>query len=449
MLSLPEDILTMIIPFSQLFSESVWHRAQLLWIGAILCRKQRTVAAVLRILGLGQESGFDNYHHVLSRAKWSSLQAGKILLGLLVVLIPPTAYIIISIDETFERRKGKKIVHKGSYRDPIRSSQKHVVYCFGLKWICMMVIIYLPLVERHWALPFLTVLAPSKAYNKQMGKRHKTTIDWAAQMVRQVSRWIGDKLVLLVADGGFASIYLAHVCIQCGWALVSKLRLDAQLYDFPPPQTPHKRGPKPQKGNKLIPLKDRIEETRQKGREVTVKWYGGKRRRVCYLSEVCLWYTPSQTPIKIRWVLVVDPQGKLRSEAFFSTHVELSPVQIIETYVLRWNEEVTFEESRAHLGIETQRQWSPKAIQRTTPALLALFSIVTLVALKLSKTQKLLPQKTAWYQKKNPTFSDLLTQVRYHIWKNSNYVMSNQNHDFRYFENDTFKSLLMQLANAA
>ena len=449
MLSLPEAILVMIAPFSQLFSNRVWFRAQLLWIGAILCRKQRTVASVLRILGLDQEKRFDNYHHVLSRTKWSSLQAAKILLGLLVAIVPANPYLIIGIDETFERRKGKKIYAKGCYRDAVGSSQKHVVYCFGLKWVSMMLIVPLPFTKRPWALPFLTVLAPSKAYNKKMGKPHKTTIDWACQMVMQVSRWLKDKKVLLVADGGFASLPLAHLCLRCGWALLSKLRLDAQLYDFPIAQSPHKKGRKPAKGKKLPPLKDRINEAKEHGRQALVKWYGGNKRTVRYLSGVCLWYTPGQKPLQLRWVLVVDPQGKLRSEAFFSTDINLSPIDIIEIYVLRWNVEVTFEESRAHLGLESQRQWSDKAIQRTTPALLALFSLTTLIALKLSKTQTLMPRESAWYRKENITFSDVITQVRYHIWAENYFAMSTQHHDCIKLDLNICQTLFRQLAETA
>jgi hypothetical protein len=308
----------------------------------------------------------------------------------------------------------------------------------------MMLMVPLPFTQRPWALPFLTVLAPSKAYNQKMGRRHKTTIEWSAQMVMQVSRWLGDTAVLFVADGGFASLYLGHVCMRCGW-----LRFDAQLYDFPAPQSPHKKGRKPAKGKKLLPLKDRIKEAKEHGREAIIKWYGGNQKNVRYLSGVCLWYTPGQKPLPIRWVLVVDPKDKLRSEAFFSTNINLSPIAIIETYVLRWNVEVTFEESRAHLGLETQRQWSDKAIQRTTPALLALFSITTLFALQLSKTQQLVPRNTAWYQKQNITFSDVLTQVRYHIWAENYFAMSNQYPDCIKLDLKIGQTLFRQLAEAA
>jgi len=171
------------------------------------CDNQRTVAAILRVMGLSNENHFINYYRVLNRACWSGLQASKILLGLLIRFIPESFPIIIGIDDTIERRKGKKIKAKGCYRDAVRSSQKHIVKCFGLKWISMMLIIQLPWSNKYWALPFLTVLAPSESANKEANKRHKTTIDWSIQMMKQVSRWMKNRCIILIGDGGFSCVH--------------------------------------------------------------------------------------------------------------------------------------------------------------------------------------------------------------------------------------------------
>jgi hypothetical protein len=193
--------------------------------------------------------------------------------------------------------------------------------------------------------------------------------------------------------------------------------LDARLFDFPDPQVPGKRGPKPQKGKRLPKLKDLVDDPEQDWQEGDVKWYGGVIKHIRFLTGVCLWHTPGQKPVLIRWVLVVGPDGKCEPEAFFSTDTQLTPIQIVEYFVLRWGVEVTFEESRRHLGVETQRQWTDKAIARSTPALMGLFSIVCLIAYRLvSKGKELIPQTTAWYQKQGVTFSDVLTFVRRHIW---------------------------------
>jgi hypothetical protein len=261
-------------------------------------------------MGLGRETRFEKYHRVLSRARWSGLQGAKMLLGVLVPLLPSSWPIMVGIDDTIERRNGRKITAKGCYRDAVRSTEKHVVTCFGLKWVSMMLLVPLAWSQRPWALPFLTVLAPSEQANRQEGKRHKTTMDWTLQMVQVVSRWLRERAWVLVGDGGYACVRLAWACQAHHVTLVSRLRLDARLYAFPVPVPPGKRGPKPKKGQRVPTLKSMVEETLQQGREVEVPWYGGERKRVRLRSGVCLWHTPGEQPVPIRWVLVVDPEGK-------------------------------------------------------------------------------------------------------------------------------------------
>ena len=201
---------------------------------------------------------------MLNRAKWSSLQGAKILLGLLARVIPANLplIILILIDETIERRKGKKIKAKVCYRDAVRSTQKKVIHCFGLKWIAMMLVVPVPWAKRAWALPFLTVLAPSKASNEASGKRHKTTVDWTRQMIMQVRRWLPYRTIVLVGDGAYAAVSLALCCggLPVPVALVVRFRLDAALYDFPPPEQP---GPKPKKGKRQASLLARSQDPSQ------------------------------------------------------------------------------------------------------------------------------------------------------------------------------------------
>ena len=141
-------------------------------------------------------------------------------------------------------------------------------------------------------------------------------------------------------------------------------------------------------------------------------------------SGTALWYTPGEKPLPIRWVLVRDPLGKLEAAAFLCTDLEVSPKQILRWYVMRWNVEVTFEEARAHLGLETQRQWSDLAIARTTPALLGLYSLIVLLAHHLLNRQPLPVRTTAWYTKREATFSDVIALVRRYLWEHTEFVHS-------------------------
>ena len=154
-------------------------------------------------------------------------------------------------------------------------------------------------------------------------------------------------------------------------------------------------------------------------------------------------------PVAIRYVLVADPEGKLRMEAFFCTDLEATPEQILQWVVMRWSVEVTFEEGRAHLGLETQRQWSDQAIARTTPVLLALFSLVTALALRLSQDGQIPIPLTAWYHKAEPTFADCLALVRRHLWRARYLVNSTPQAEFVQFPLEAFEHLLSGLPLAA
>ena len=450
MMPLPEAIIAVWGPFAALFTQPVWHHVQVLWRGAVLCRGPRTVASVLRVMGLGGERRFEKYHRVLSRARWSGLQGARILLGLLVMLLPAWVPIEIVVDETIERRKGPRIKAKGRYRDAVRSTKGTVVKCYGLKWISLMVLVPLPWSPRPWALPFLTILAPSERANLQAKRRHKTTVDWTLQAVKVITRWLGGRRWTLIGDGAYACVHLAHGCRGQGVTLISRLRLDAQLYSFPASNAPPRRGPKPLKGKRLPSLKARVQEALAYGKDLDIPWYGGATRRVRVLSNISLWYTPGERPVALRWVLIVDPTGDAEPMAVFSTDVDQPVALIIAAFVRRWNIEVTFEETRRHLGVETQRQWSDLAIARTTPALFALFSLVCLMAHRLVAMGQVLPIRvTAWYRKSEATFSDVLAMVSRVLWAEKYFTNSMDQSQPRVLTPEDWDVLLDQLASTA
>lgn len=444
--TLPEEIITILSIFLPIFTRPTWKKVKCLLTGAILCRGPRRITSALKVMGLGDTINFGKYHRVLNRARYNSITLSKLLFGLLIALLPNAWPILIAADETLERRKGKKIKAKGCYRDAVKSSQSTVVKCFGLKWECMTLIVPLPFCSRPWALPFMTVLAPSKKANKASGKKHKTSIDWTVSMMQVVSRWLHGKSWCLIGDGAYACFRLAHACIKKKVTLISRLRLDAQLYEYPEPSPPTKRGRKKIKGER-IQLKAYLDNENHSWESCSVKWYGGKMKALKLLSRTCLWYQAGKAPVPLRFVLVIDPSSDHKPEVFFSTDVHLSSKKIIEYFVLRWNIEVTFEEVREHLGVETQRQWSDKAIARTTPFLMGLYSLVTLFSLQLKKIHTLTPLSTAWYQKNNDaTFSDIIAFVRRIIWADKYFSKSVKTHDSLKIERSELKSLINQLA---
>jgi hypothetical protein len=417
--TLPETYCTLISKFALVFSKRVWRHAQVLLIGAILAPGKRTVTSVLRVMGLSEEQHFQHYHRVLSRAVWSSLEVSRVLLMLLVNTFVPRGPVVMGIDETLERRRGARIKAKGIYRDPVRSSRSHFVKASGLRWLSMMLLVPIPWARRVWALPFLTVLAPSERYYKNKARSHKKLTDWARQMLLQVRRWLPERALVVVADSSYAAILLLERLqrLPNPICMITRLRLDAALYQPAPLRQPGQKGRSRLKGARLPTLAHILEDKKTVWKQVTIRdWYGEKHRQIEIVSHTAVWYHSGKPPLPIRWVLIRDPKGEFQSQALLCTDLNADAVQIVKWFVMRWRLEVTFQEVRTHLGVETQRQWSDWAIARSTPALLGLFSLVTLLAHRSTRRGKLPIRQTAWYDKPLPTFSDALAIVRYQLW---------------------------------
>jgi hypothetical protein len=269
-------------------------------------------------------------------------------------------------------------------------------------------------------------------------------------MITQARHWLPERLLVVVADSSYAAIELLAACqsLSTPVTLVTRLRLDAALYDPAPPPT-GRRGRPRLKGARQPTLAARLSDPATGWHEVSVRWYGGLRRTVRLASAPAVWYHSGLPPVSIRWVLICDPDGKFESQALLSTDPDADPVQIVEWFVQRWQLEVTFEEARAHLGIETQRQWSDLAILRTTPVLLGLFSLVTLFAHHLLQGRELPVRQAAWYSKALPTFSDTLAFVRQHLWPASISWMSPAEADMVKIPKALFARLTDALAYAA
>ncbi len=412
---LPADIVALLAPFAPLFSRPVWRHVQVLLVGAILAPGRRMVSSVLRTVGLDRLPQFQRYHRVLNRAAWSSLAASRILLGLLVVTFAPSGPLVIGIDETIERRRGRKIAAAGIYRDPVRSSHGHFVKVRGLRWICLHLLVPIPWAGHVWALPFLTALAPSERYCHQRHRRYKPLTLWARQLIWLVHRWQPDRRLVMVGDRAYAALDLL-AAVRSAATVVARLRLDAHLCAPAPVRLPRQTGRPRLVGTRLPNLTTYANDPATPWTTCTVaRWYGERDRPIQLLSATAVWYHTGLPPVPIRWVLIRDPWGKFATQAVLSTDLAADPLQIVGWFILRWQLEVTFREVRAHLGVETQRQWSDRAIARTTPALLGLFSLVTLLAHAQMPARAPIRQ-SAWYCKPLPTFADALALVRRQLW---------------------------------
>ena len=420
MRTLPEGMIRVLVPFAPLFSESVWGQVRVLIVGAILAPGKRTVASALRAVGLDQEKRFCRYHRVLSRAVWSSREASRVLLRLLVeAFVPEGDPLVVGIDETLERRQGKRIVAKGIYRDPVRSSHGHFVKTSALRWVCVTLLVEVPWARRVWSLPFLSTLAPSERYAKERGKRHKKLTEWAWQLLLQLRRWQPEREIVAVADGAYVALELLDRCRRLSNPItfITRLRLDAALYEPAPPRLPGQMGRPRLKGERMANLSAIAEDPSTGWEQIMVaNWYGGGERTVEIASNTAIWYSTGLPAVPLRWVLIRDPQEEFDTQALLCTDLAVDPRQIISWFVRRWQMEATFAEVRQRLGFETQRHWSERAIQRTAPALLGLFSVITLLAHQYMAAGEAVVRRAAWYDKRYPTFSDALALVRKKLW---------------------------------
>jgi hypothetical protein len=302
-LSLPSRFAAVILSFAPVFlQQRSWRRAEVLLIGAILAPGQRTVTGLLRIAGLRRERHFVNYHRVLNRAAWSPRSAARLLLGLLIGVFAPTGTVVLGLDDTIERHRGKRIAAKGIYRDPVRSSHGHFVKASGLRWLSLMLLVPIPWAGRVWALPFLTALAPSERYARERGRRHKKLTDWGRQLGLQARRWLPGREMVLVSDSGFSALDLLAALARWSVICVTRLRLDAALYEPAPPRLPGTVGRPRTKGKRLPTLAAVLVDPATPWQRVAVPgWYGEGERIVEIHSATAVWRHSGMPVVPIRW----------------------------------------------------------------------------------------------------------------------------------------------------
>jgi hypothetical protein len=435
-------------PFSEAFTTPTWQHVLVLIAGAILSPGRRTVAAALRVTGLDQDPCFTNYHRVLNRNRWSSRRVARCLLKLLVISFVPDGPVIIGLDDTLERRWGAKIKARGIYRDPVRSSHGHFVKASGLRWLSVMLLPDIPWAGRVWGLPFLTALAPSERYASKRARPHKKLTDWGRQVLLQAARWLPGRKIIAVADSSFAAIELLNA-VRRRVCMITRLRLDARLFDPPARRRPGTVGRPRVIGKRQPNLAERLANPKTRWRRLRVSgWYGRGERLVEIVTGTALWHHPGRL-VPIRYVLVRDVEGELRPQAFLCTDLDADPLDILRWFVRRWSIEVTFAEVRRHLGVETQRQWSDPAIARTTPTLLGLFSLITLWAQHLCGETSPPPRSATWYSKTLPTFSDALALVRRELWADHDFRTSATAAEIVQIPQTTFNALIGAACYAA
>src|SRR5690242_9671920 len=414
----PVEVSAVLAAFAPLFTEPSWLRAQALLCGTLLAPANHTLTAALRALGLAQEPRFENYHRLLNRARWSARQAAQVLLGLLVTAFVPAGPVILGLDDTIERRRGRKLTARAIYYDAARSSRTCFQKTSGLRWMSLAVLVPVRWAARVWALPFLTALCPSERYGPYVrrGRRHKPLVERARGLIGQVRRWLPERALLVVADTSYAALDLLAWCARQARpvTVITRLRLDAALYAPAPARRPGQRGRSPLNGwSTPAPLGSAAGSAGTAASGVDSNWppappCGITPANRRWPSGGCWCATPKSAANPRRSCRPTRSCRPARSSPISSGALSM---------------ETTFQEARLYLGLDGQRQWNDAAVGRTTPVRLGLYSLVALIVQRQPAWQQAF-RRSAWYKKARPTFVDALAQVRRVLWRQLGFWMS-------------------------
>src|SRR5918911_207470 len=336
------QVVALLQTFAVAFTRPTFVHAVVLLYGAILAPGRRTVAAALRAVGSREECHFTSYHRVFNRAAWSPLRLSRLLLHLIVsTLLPPHAPVILPVESTLVRRTGRRIAWKGRFQDAVRSQPGHVATSEGVHWLCLAVLVPVPWSRRPWALPFLSIPTLTPATSGKLGRRHRTTPEYADVLVRLVRRWQPKREIVVVGDSAFAVVELGHTGRARGMHLISRLVLNAQLYDPVPPRPASTPGVKPNKGPRQPKLCQRLSDPLTEWQTCEVTWYGQRTATIELATGTALWHTDGSAPLPPRWVLVRNVPGHRPPLALFCTDPATAAEHVVARYVERWHIETT------------------------------------------------------------------------------------------------------------
>lgn len=420
---LPETLQIIFANSAAGFSPSVFNKFLLLMMGAILTSGRRTVSHILLTVQPFVTGHPSSYHRVLSHRVWSMWSLARPIIAAILDTFCPVGVVCLAGDETVTEHPGKKVYGKDKHRDAKRSTKSFMDYLWGhghrpqVGQVALAILVKLPGTTRPWALPVLIALYHSREENKRLKRRHKTPCDLMRQLLCVLQRWFPTRKFVFSGDGGYASHEFTKFAKRHAsrLTLISRFHGDAALYVPPPRRTAKTKG-RPRVIGLKLPTPQEVVATTKKRKRLTVAWYGGQSRRVEVVTGTGGWYRSGAGVVEVRWVFVHDLSGTHRDEYFYTTDVKLSAAQVIEYFTGRWSIEVTFQEVRAHLGVETTRGRICKTVLRAEPLLFGLYSIVVLWWSALSERERQEVRPT-WVGKETLTFSDVFTAVRRDLWR--------------------------------
>jgi hypothetical protein len=410
---LPLEALPLLVEFAPAFTRPTFRRFIVLTAAAILTPGRHTTANLLRTLGRLAPGHPTGYRRVLSRAPRSGLRLGLALTGFLLRHLVPDGPVVPVGDDTVDGHPGPKVYGKARHRDPVRSTHTYTAWRWGHKWIVLAVLVRFPFAARPWALPVLVDLYRSEEEDRRRGRPHRTPAQLICRLLRVLLLRFPTRRFVFVGDSGYGTHEVARFVSRhrARLTLVSKLHPEANLFDPPPPY--RGLGRPRVKGERRPKPRQAVEGARHR-RRLTVGWYGGGKRRVSVVTGTGHWHKSGRGLVPLCWVHVRDLEGTHRDECFYTTDPAMDPAAIVTHYAGRWNIESTFQEARAHLGLESTRGRCRATVERAAPCLFGLYSVVAILFHALPESRRC--GAVRWPGKAAVTFSDAVSAVRLRLW---------------------------------
>jgi len=412
--------------FATCFTKPSFQTFCVIVTGWLLGHGRRVVTRIL-LAGDGLTvKTFSCYHRFFSQARWTVDAVGRVMLTMVLKFIPEDAPIVVAVDDTLNRKTGKRIWAAGMHHDPLLSTARRAVFSFGHNWVVLSVQLRLPFApDKVWSLPILMRLYRRKQKKREPGRprgerkaigqatprEYRTRPQLASEMIALLTSWVPERIIHVVGDSEYAGKSISRH-LPDNAHLTSRMVMNAALYDRPAKRRKGQRGAPRKKGKRLPSPVELAKSKKVRWTKTKVALYG-RRVRVWYKTRTALWYNSAGTRL-LRIVVVHDPSGRRKDDCFFSTDLSLSAKAILELFAMRWPLEVAFYNAKQFLGLQDPQNRTPQAVQRTAPLALYLHTLVILWFAEHGRFDAAAYRRAhPWYRKKRtPSFADMLTCLK-------------------------------------
>src|SRR3954471_15360320 len=428
---IPETFAGVLATYATCFQARSYPTFQWLVVGWVQCLERRTLTAVALAAGAVGPRHISVFHRFFARAQWSLDAVGQVVFQQALCWLPADQPLYLLGDDTLARKQGKCVSLAAMHHDPLLSTARKPFFSFGHVWVVLALWVPLPMGQgRGFALPLLVRLytgakrggradAPSRPTTGQRRqvadaahatRDRRTKLELLREMVGVVAGWAPERPCYLAVDSAYAGRMLLEQRPP-NVQVVSRLRPDAALWAPAPKRRPGQKG-RPRRRGARLPTPQQVATRCRHWQALAVTIYG--RTVTTQVRPVrALWYTAlREHPVQI--VLVRDPTGKRRDEAFFCTDPTAEARFIVEAYARRWCLEVTFHDAKQFLGLADPQCQTPRAVQRTTPFAFLVYDLVVLWFAEHAgaATGPAWPVRPWYRHKAAPSFTDMLAALR-------------------------------------